>query len=536
MRFLVTVQCSDTQTARLLTPPAHSRISGIREGGLQFEIEPDLDSPRFDEATFELTGPSGTIEQKVAIEVVPKSENRPPVCLGDSATERSSGTAPVDLLLHPWCWDPDGDPFVVEGAGPGRHELAPASVDAGSGISNWPYRTATFAGTETTKIWATDALGARSADAVLKATVGPAVSRPPECRSNPASSFQNVVYSRPGAIRRFAMICTDPDGDPLTARLSSPPERGLITLFNQSEPMAGFWGIERWLDIVYVPANLDGEPDPFSVTATGPSGDGPTARYEIVPRPDSENAGGGCWWSPANIRAAGALGFSCNDDDGDPLTVEVVGPPEHGTTAPALIVPSHYGDSDISIPYVADPGYEGYDCVEVSVSDGHGMEFRLKIDIYVSKPIVIPDPPDPPDLPIDPESDFLEIAKDALGTTAVKRVWSKGGAQVWARNELSRADLVRFRRAPGMVVICRAGCKLRSGTVLRSSGRSFRRSRRDGVDAIEPGSAHVVSLTVAGKQRRMLAHAKRFSGRFSIRVKPASGHTGGLRRSIPVGR
>jgi hypothetical protein len=181
----VTISCSGAENAKLVSPPAHGQVSNVALGfyTLQFDVHADAGSPRFDEATFELTGRDASIEQRVQIEVIPTSENSPPVCDGDTVTQRSDGSGPVSVFLHPYCRDPDGDDFVIEGGPPGVHYYSPKHVPAGQSDMNWPYLTATHSGHETTTIWATDSLGARSADAQLDITVGPGVDRGDDVRA-----------------------------------------------------------------------------------------------------------------------------------------------------------------------------------------------------------------------------------------------------------------------------------------------------------------------------------------------------------------
>src|SRR5437763_130380 len=372
----VTVSCSGVTSARLLTPPAHNDVSNVSGDvyGLHFDARPNDGAPRYDEAVFELGGHGGSIEQRVRIEVVPTSENSPPVCDGDRVTQRSDGSGPVDVFMHPYCRDPDGDQFVIEGSPPGVHPESPKTVPAGSSESNWLYRTKTFSGDETSTIWATDELGARSADAELKVTVGPGVDRLPQCTPSSWSSAEVLaINTRPGMTRRFGLVCTDPDGDLFASRLSTLPQRGALALL-EGVPQYGGWGVERWTDATYVPADGSLEPDPFSVTATGVRGEGPEVRMAMVPHALPYNGGGGCGWSGAEVVSPGpgTLRVSCSDDDGDDLSAEVITQPRHGIIAPAVSTPSLYGFSDITIPYVPDPGYEGYDCVEVRITDGHG--------------------------------------------------------------------------------------------------------------------------------------------------------------------
>ena len=398
----VTVQCRNATAAKLVTPPAHSDVSNVRVdySGLRFDARPHDGAPRHDEAVFELKGHDGTIELRVKIVVVPRSENSAPICWGDSVSKRTDGSGPVHLFLHPYCHDPDGDDFVMEGGPPGVHPESPKRVAAGDSVSNWNYTTKTFSGEETTTVWATDVLGARSADAQLKVTVGP-LDRPPECTPNGYSWAEVLaVNMRPGKVRRFGLVCTDPDADPFVSRLTDLPQRGALATV-EGPPQYGFWGVERFTDATYVPLKDDLEPDPFSYGATGVRGDGPPRRMAMVPRKLPYNSGGGCGWSPANVVSPGPglLWAHCNDNEGDDPIVEVITQPRHGTLGPTVVTTGLYGWNDITIPYVPELGYEGYDCVEIKVSDGHGTTFKMTIDIWVKAPVDLPDLPEVPDLP-----------------------------------------------------------------------------------------------------------------------------------------
>jgi hypothetical protein len=541
------VQCRETTAASLVTPPALSQISNVTVewSGLHFDSRPDDDAPRWDEAVFKLDGPDGSIEQHVAIEVVPLSENSPPVCDGDQVTQRSDGRGPVEVYMTPYCRDPDNDDFVIRGGPPGVHTQSPKTVPAGFSESNWYYRTATSSGTESTTIWATDSLGARSDDARLEITVGPDVNRPPECAW---SSDVTSVYTRPGALRRFGLLCTDPDGDPFTARLSRPPERGTMSVFDVVDSGNGYRGAERSIDATYVPADDSSEPDPFAVTASGADGDGPPAEMQMVPRPYSENGGGSCGWSGADvpIGVPAELRASCSDGDGDPLSAEIVTQPRHGTVGPIVITPERYGSNRIAIPYAPAAGYEGYDCITVKVSDGHGLVFDLPFDIWVRRapvPIALPPLPPMPPLPTLPGGGsgpgglpVRAVAEQALGTRSVRRLGEVAGAQVWARATLSQRDLVRYGRAAGLVVVCAKRCKISSESRLLTGLRSAHSARRKSLLASTPGQPQVLMLTASRSERRALRRARRPKARFTLRIRAAGARPGSVTRLMRVAR
>jgi hypothetical protein len=565
----VRFSCWDTTSARLVTPPAHSDVSNVSTdwSGVSFDARPHDGAPRYDEAVFEVSGHEGSVEERVRIEVVPRSENSAPVCYGDRISQRTDGTGPVDLFMHPSCYDPDDDEFVMEGGPPGVHRDSPKSVPAGESESNWYYRTATAAGEEVTTVWATDSLGARSPDARLEITVGPGVDSLPTCTPGSYTAASVIaVRSRPGATRRFGIRCEDSDADPFTAQVSSPPERGTLSIVDPIGPRSGWWGVERWYDATYVPPDDSLESDPFTITASGERGDGPAGRMAMVPRELPENHGGGCGWSPADVLnpGAGVLTVSCIDDEGDPLSAEIITEPRHGQAGPAVLTPGLYGYEDITVPYVPEPGHEGYDCVEVRITDGHGLVFKIAIDIWVRpappEPPDLPDPPPLPEVPPLPEAPTLppippattgpappeaagtraepvrSVVERILGTQNVKRVRNGGGAQVWARSKLSRRDALRTGEAPSVVVVCSARCQIKGDSALAPRAKALRSSRRKSLAAVMPGQPHVLSLTLGGAERRALRRSRRPRATFRLRIRADGAAPTALRHSIPFTR
>src|SRR4051794_35832856 len=104
-----TISCSGTTGASVATQPAHGQVSNVATGdySVTFDLHADEDAPRNDEAVFEVQGRAESIQLHVPIEVVPLAENSPPVCDGAEVSQRSDGTGPVDVFMHPWCRDPD---------------------------------------------------------------------------------------------------------------------------------------------------------------------------------------------------------------------------------------------------------------------------------------------------------------------------------------------------------------------------------------------------------------------------------------------
>jgi hypothetical protein len=242
---------------------------------------------------------------------------------------------------------------------------------------------------------------------------------------------------------------------------------------------------------------------------------------------------------PAVLRA------NCSDDDGDPLSLEVVSAPKHGTATPAPLTPGRFGQSEITIPYVADPTYVGYDCMKVKVTDGNGLDFELQFDIWIQPPGVplfnppLPELPPLPTLPVarggGPRA-VRSAVEQALGTKAVKRLRTTAGAEVWARTELSRHDLLRYGRAPGLVVVCAGRCQIHADSELATGVPRVRASRRRVVAAAMSGQPQVLSLAVSRAERRALRRARGPRARFTVSIRPAGGHSKSLSRSIGVSR
>lgn len=497
------VVCSRATAVAITQQPAHTRVTdaSVEYYGVRLTLETPADAPERETATIVVDGYTTSQEVTVPIRTVPLSENSPPTCVGGEVSERSLGLAPAEVWMNyaASCHDRDGDAFVVEGTGPGEHLGLPMAVAASWSSGNWRYRTVTHAGTEVTTVAATDELGARSEDAEVKVTIGPLVDRLPRCRLNgwghgddPAS-----VYTRPGATRRFSVHCEDEDVDPMVPFVTDAPDRGTFTSIVPVLPMTNRW--HHWLDVIYEPDGESLEPDPFGFMAAGAFGPGPEARLRLVPREPPANAGASCGWSEMTVIGVvpGLTDFYCGDGDGDPLRVEVVGEPANGSIGDPALVPDHSGYTRILVPYTADPGFEGRDCIRVRITDDYGSEMIISIDIEVLAPLpdALPLPTStaspalllasPPPLagrpeggsrvPVDWELAIRTYAQQTLGTPAVARVEVLPDVEVWMPKRVSRARLRAEGRAPGMLVLCAGGCTVRSRARI---GGATRRTAR----------------------------------------------------------
>jgi hypothetical protein len=140
--------------------------------------------------------------------------------------------------------------------------------------------------------------------------------------------------------------------------------------------------------------------------------------------------------------------------------------------------------------------------------------------------------PPPPIAPGTPPEQVRSVVERILGTSAIKRLRGTGPAQVWARSNLSRRDLVRWGRAPGFVVVCSKRCQIRAQSKLATGLRSVRASRRQTALAATKGQPQVLSLTVSPAERRALRRGRKAKAQFTIGIRGARS----VKRSVPVSR
>jgi hypothetical protein len=128
-----------------------------------------------------------------------------------------------------------------------------------------------------------------------------------------------------------------------------------------------------------------------------------------------------------------------------------------------------------------------------------------------------------------------KLVRQALGTRGVKRLRSARGAEVWARSQVSRRDLVQFGRAPGLVVVCLKGCQIRSSAAVARGKRAHSR-RGKAVYAATAGQARVLSVAITPRERRALRKRRKARATFSVRVRAGGGRGTTVRCSIPLTR
>ncbi len=161
----------------------------------------------------------------------------------------------------------------------------------------------------------------------------------------PVAASQSAITDEDTALP-MTLVATDPDGDPLTYSIVTPPAHGTIAGSSANQ--------------TYTPAaNYDG-PDSLTFRASDGANDSNFASVSITVAPVNDPPVA----SPSSTVLAedsfALVPLPAADVDGDPLTYSIVDTPAHGTLA----------GSGASRTYTPDPNYNGFDSFSFRASDG----------------------------------------------------------------------------------------------------------------------------------------------------------------------
>ena len=120
------------------------------------------------------------------------------------------------------------------------------------------------------------------------------------------------------ATQRLRLDCVDPDGDPLTVAITADPRHGALSALDQT---AGA--------VTYTPAGGFRGSDTFTFRASDGKANSPDSRVEL----DVNNAAPVCTGGGGVTRTSRptTVTVHCADPEGEPVTVELVEGPKHGT-------------------------------------------------------------------------------------------------------------------------------------------------------------------------------------------------------------
>ena len=336
----------DPLTYSVDTPPSHGTLSAVTNGQVTYTPNPNFsgaDSFTYRASNGDLTSAPAT----VTITVTPV--NHPPVCSSFAAT--TSENIAVNLFAN--CTDVDRDPLsIIVVAQPQHGSLA----SFGSTLRYTP--SPNYTGPDAFLYMASDG---KSTSAVVSASI--TVNR----IDQPPLAFSTSITTDEDRAATVALSASDPDGDPLTLTISSPPSHGTLSAISAGQ-------------VAYTPnPNFNGA-DSFSYTANDGALTSAPATVAITVTPVNDPPVCSALSATTAEDTTVSVTTACSDVDGDALSTVVVSPPAHGTVT--LI-----GDS---LQYTPAPDYNGPDAFSYTASDGSESSSPATVGITVTP---VNDPP-----------------------------------------------------------------------------------------------------------------------------------------------
>jgi hypothetical protein len=224
----------------------------------------------------------------------------------------------------------------------------------------------------------------------------------------------------------------------------------------------------------------------------------------------------------------------CDDEDGDPVTVEVTRQPAHGSVDGLTLVPSERGVTEVRLRYTPDPGFEGLDSLGLRGTDGHGgfSEFEVgNIEVHRGHSVGPDTPPAPASTPPPAVSQARAVsavrqARKALKTSSVRLVRRVGAATVFAARKPPKVTA----RVRALAVVCSVRCRVDLRSSLGAGSARAARMR------VSPGRAKAVVLRLSRAQRRRLKRSRRAGIHMRMTVRSVTGRVGSGRIALRLRR
>ena len=328
-------------------------ISGVRHGALtlhsdgSFVYVHDGSETRDDSFTYRA---NDTFKDSNAATVsfVISPTNDAPLAVADEATTAEDTPVQIDVLANDS--DPDGDTIIVDFAGVPAHGRV---SNLGTSLQYAP--NPNFYGVDTFTYTASDGHGGTSSATVTVRIT--AVNDAPLAQDDSASTDEDVAVT-------VSVLAndSDPDGDALTIESATQPENGSVANHGTA--------------LTYIPSGDFHGVDTFTYTVS--DGLGGTSRaavsVTVASVNDAPTAHGGSVSTDEDVALLVSVLANDTDPDGDPLTLDSVTQPSHGTVA----------TSGTTAVYTPDKDFNGEDAFAYTVSDGHGGTASATITIHVA--------------------------------------------------------------------------------------------------------------------------------------------------------
>ncbi|NUU73932.1 Ig-like domain-containing protein [Paenibacillus xylanilyticus] len=341
-QIIATDPNADPLTYALNSPPTNGSVIVNADGS--FNYTPNTGFVGTDTFTVIVSDPAGA---SAIATVTINVENLPPIT-GNQSLATLQNTPVVGQII---ATDPNADPLTYSLLSPPSNGAVTVNPDG-----SFSYQPDVgFVGLDTFSVLVSDG---RGGTAVSTVTITVA-NQPPVVTNQTLSTLQNASVNG-------QVVATDPDGDPLTYTLQSPPSNGTAVVNADGTftytPITGFVGIDSFTVLV-----SDGK----GGTAVG------SVMVNVIDQPPitqdlslSTNFN-----TPINGQ------IPATDPDGDTLTYSVSVPPSNGT----LVLDPATG----AFTYTPNAGFLGVDNFAVLVSDGKGGTAisNVQIGVPVSAPI-----------------------------------------------------------------------------------------------------------------------------------------------------
>ncbi|TFH06805.1 MAG: tandem-95 repeat protein, partial [Candidatus Atribacteria bacterium] len=325
----------------------------VRSLGENVVYTPNPDFSGLDTFSYTVTdGQGGTATATVTITV--RAVNDPPIAEDDAASTPEEATIQIDVLQNDS--DSDEDSLTVEAVTQPAHGVA---VNLGTAIQYTP--NPNYSGPDSLVYTVSDGSGG-TATATVSIAVLP-VNDPPTAQDDSAITEEDTAVT-------IAVLSndSDPDGDFLLIDAVSAPSHGVL--------------INTQTSVSYIPNPEFSGLDTFTYTVVDEGGATATATVTVAvaavndpPVAQDDSAA-----TDEGTDVAIAVLSNDTDPDGDPLEIQSVGKPSHGTA-------TKDGQTLIYSPATE---FSGVDSFSYIASDGHGGTSTATVTVAVAP---VNDPP-----------------------------------------------------------------------------------------------------------------------------------------------
>ena len=318
------------------SPPARGSLTGSGASRLFTAGGQQGDASFTWHAHSDAAGDSATQTQAITIDA---GVNVAPACPASISVAAEAG---VEQVVAPGCTDDDGDALSFAK----QSEPAHGTLTDSGGVLRYT-AAPLYDGTDSFTYRASDGHGGQSGIGTVTLNVSH-TNHPPACTGGP---FAYEVES--GAVLTLPdPSCTDADGETLSYEIVTPPAHGTL-----GDPGAGGGR-------TYTPDPGFAGDDSFTFRASDGVDESSlqTVTITVTPPPNDPPA---C--SDVSRRLApgapATIQLACTDPDGDPVTLETVAGPAHGTLGAV-------DQGTDQVVYTPDPGYTGTDSFTYRATDG----------------------------------------------------------------------------------------------------------------------------------------------------------------------